>query len=115
MKNSNKFQIRAVLVLVIGLSLFSKMGLSREYRIQYVSQQDESYLFDLNKVEEKQVYILPNGSKLYFTTDTYSCFETAKRALDKMVACGFKAAKIRTFFGHKVSANNHHVTEGMCK
>jgi len=115
MKRSNKNQIAIVVILLIGLTLFSKVSYSREFRIQYVSQQDESYLYDLNKVKAKQVYILPNGSKLFFTGVSYTCYEKAQKQLDRIIACGFKAAKIRTFFGHKVSANNYKVSNSACQ
>jgi hypothetical protein len=115
MKRSKKNQITIVVMLLMGLMLFSKVSYSREFRIQYVSQQDESYLYDLNKVKMKQAYILPNGSKLFFTGVSYTCYAKAQKELDRMIARGFKAAKIRTFFGHKISANNYKVSNCTCQ
>lgn len=115
MRNTNKFKIRVALVLLIGLSFFSNSLLAREFRIQYVAENDESFLYELNKVKEKQIYILPDGSKLYFTSDVYNCRDVAEKELKRMLASGFTEAKIRIFFGNKISANNYVAIEGKCQ
>ena len=69
---------------------------------------------DLNKVKDKRTYILPSGSKLYFTNKKYTCSSAAQEALREMLSCGLSTSKIRTFYRHKISSSNFNLVNNIC-
>lgn len=114
MKSLN-FSTKTITVILLTLfTIISVPSRAQVYRIQYVSEQDDNFLYDLNKVENKRVYILPNGSKLYFTSDKFSCYSSAEQELERMLACGFKTSKIRTFHNHKIASSNYQIARNSC-
>lgn len=106
MKLAFKNRTIAGTLLVLGMFVFAGQLKAKEYRVEYVSEMDAHFLYDLNKVKEKQIYILPNGSKLYFTSGTFACYSEAESELKRLKAKGFKTPKIRSFHNKKITVEN---------
>ncbi|MFT6717466.1 MAG: hypothetical protein ACJA0Q_002121 [Saprospiraceae bacterium] len=104
MKNSHFQKATIVIILLVGFIVFPKTTSAKEYRIEYVSELDDNFLYDLNKVEGKKIYILPNGAKLYFTPVTFSSYSSAQKELKRLRDIGFTSPKIRAFHNNKICA-----------
>jgi hypothetical protein len=102
MKNLYFQKATVVIILLVGLIVFPNTTSAKDYRIEYVSELDDNFLYDLNKVEGKQIYILPNGAKLYFTPVTFSSYSNAKKELKRLHDRGFTSPKIRAFHNNKI-------------
>ncbi|MFT6715630.1 MAG: hypothetical protein ACJA0Q_000257 [Saprospiraceae bacterium] len=102
MKKSYFQKATLVIILLVGLIVFPKTSAAKEYRIEYTSELDDNFLYDLNKVKGKQIYILPNGAKLYFIPATFSSYSSAQAELKRLLENGFKSSKIRAFHNNKI-------------
>lgn len=103
-------RLTILILLILGITLLPQVSKAQNYRVEFVSELasslDPEFLHELNKVKNKNTYVLPNGSKIYFTNKRFSSFEDAKNELEKMLAKGFKTARIRLFHYQKGSSEN---------
>lgn len=107
MKNTYFKKATIITIILLGFIVLPLTSSAKEYRIEYVSELDDHFLYDLNKVKGKQIYILPNGAKLYFTPITFSSYSVAKKELKKMMDNGFKSPKIRAFHNNKICIQDY--------
>lgn len=99
--------------IVLGLFLllaYQVSAVNFSFRVQCSSKESPDLLSVFNKIPERQVYIMPTGSALYFSGGYFDAYTEAKNRLDEVKKLGIKDAfirvfKNRTYLSDEVSAN----------
>ena len=94
--------------LAIFLS-FNANAVAFSFRVQCSKKGNPNLLSVFNKIPERQSYIMPTGSTMYFSGGYYTDFGKAKERLSEVHQLGITDAFIRVFRNHtyvsdKVSA-----------
>lgn len=98
---------------VLGLFLFLAFHVNAvnfSFRVQCSSKESPDLLSVFNKIPERQVYIMPTGSALYFSGGYFDAYTEAEIRLNEVKRLGIKDAfirvfKNRTYLSDDVSAN----------
>jgi len=84
---------------ILALVLISEasFAVSFSFRVQCSKNGNPDLLEVYNKIPERQSYILPTGSTMYFSGAYYNNYDSAKERLDEVHDLGISSAFIRVF------------------
>jgi len=68
-----------------------------KYRIECAKSNDKSLIQVISEIPELRTFMLPSGSKIYFSGDYFLTYPEAKTRLEQVQGLGFKDAFIRVF------------------
>lgn len=109
---NNNFFYLVVLVLI---TTFSNAGSYQlKYRIECAKSNDLDLLKVINKIPELRTFMMPSGSRIYFSGDYFFTYPEADRRLNEIKALGFKDAFIRVFKYQKMLSKpvgNRYITK----
>ncbi len=88
---------RVLFVFALVLLAESSFAVAFSFRVQCSTNETPDFLEVYNRIPERQSYILPTGSTMYFSGAYFNEYESAKERLDEVRELGISSAFIRVF------------------